>query len=100
MALTTMEAIMRVEPTRMLEMLKPKASLEFLCAFLWSPRMLASRVCGDEGKLVAVFPRRKEVREGHPWGEVWCERPVSTVWGCKVRGSAPQWKKEERREPG
>ncbi|KAI4571590.1 hypothetical protein MJG53_013696 [Ovis ammon polii x Ovis aries] len=29
-------------------MLKPKASLEFLCAFLWSPRMLASRVCGDE----------------------------------------------------
>ena len=63
MALITMEEIMRMEPTRMLEMLKPKASLEFLCAFLWSPRMLASRVYGDEGKLVAVFPRRKEMRD-------------------------------------
>lgn len=91
---------MRVEPTKMLERLKPKASLEFLWAFLLSPRMLASRVCGDEGKLVAVFPRRKETREGHPWGEVRCERPVTVVWGWKVQGSAPQWKKEERREPG
>ena len=100
MTLTTMEEIMRVEPTRMLERLKPKAGLEFLWAFLWSPRMLASRVCGDEGKLVAVFPRRKETREGHPWGEVRCKRPVTVVWGWKVQGSAPQWKKEERREPG
>lgn len=66
MTLTTMEEIMRVEPTRMLERLKPKASLEFLWAFLWSPRMLASRVCGDEGKLVAVFPRKRRQGKGIP----------------------------------
>lgn len=47
---------MRVEPTRMLEMLKPKASLEFLCAFPLVPKDVGFTVCGDEGKLVAVFP--------------------------------------------
>lgn len=29
-----MEQMIIMEPTRMLEMLKPKASLEFICAFL------------------------------------------------------------------
>ena len=62
---------MRVEPTRMLEMLKPKASLEFLCAFLWSPRMLASRVCGDEGKLVASLAGRLRVSRAWPTIQGW-----------------------------
>lgn len=34
MTLTIMKLVIIVEPTRMLEMPKPKASLEFLCTFL------------------------------------------------------------------
>lgn len=49
----------------MLEMLKPKASMEFLWAGLQSPTELASRVCGGEGKQASkTVPRRKRVRGG------------------------------------
>lgn len=44
------ELAIKRHPTMMLEMLKPKASLEFLWARLQSPTELASRVCGGEDK--------------------------------------------------
>lgn len=35
--ITVTELTIKMQPTRMLETLKPKASLEFLCALLQSP---------------------------------------------------------------
>lgn len=49
-SINVIELAITTKPTRMLEMLKAKASLEFLWALLQSPTELASRVCGGKGK--------------------------------------------------